>query len=118
MLPLTFTATRVAAIIGERSDAVLRTATGERSDAVLRTATGERSHAVLQKNMGGGFHPFRRDVKWLGSRPAPIQPLLDRLEFSAGERNWGQKFRYGLFSISDHDIKVIADAMGARLPER
>ena len=26
--------------IGERSDAVLRTATGERSDAVLRTATG------------------------------------------------------------------------------
>jgi hypothetical protein len=33
--------------IGERSDAVLRTATGERSDAVLRTATGERSDAVL-----------------------------------------------------------------------
>ena len=91
---------------------------GERSDAVLRTASGERSDAVLRKNMGGGFHPFRRDVKWLGSRPAPIQPLLDRLEFSAGVRNWGQKFRYGLFSISDHDIKVIADAMGARLPER
>jgi hypothetical protein len=27
--------------IGERSDAVLRTAIGERSDAVLRTAIGE-----------------------------------------------------------------------------
>jgi hypothetical protein len=34
--------------IGERSDAVLRTAMGERSDAVLRTAMGERSDAVLR----------------------------------------------------------------------
>jgi hypothetical protein len=30
-----------ARVIGERSDAVLRTAIGERSDAVLRTAIGE-----------------------------------------------------------------------------
>jgi EVE domain len=68
-------------------------------------------------DMGGGFHPFRRDVTWLTSQPAPIQPLLEKLEFSAGVRNWGQKFRYGLFSISDHDMGVIADAMGARFPE-
>src|SRR5882762_11915557 len=39
--------------IGERSDAVLRTAMGERSDAVLRTAMGERSDAVLRTNMRG-----------------------------------------------------------------
>jgi putative spermidine/putrescine transport system ATP-binding protein len=39
-------------VIGERSDAVLRTATGERSDAVLRTATGERSDAVLRTATG------------------------------------------------------------------
>jgi len=38
--------------IGERSDAVLRTAIGERSDAVLRTAIGERSDAVLRTAMG------------------------------------------------------------------
>src|SRR5882762_5361467 len=38
--------------IGERSDAVLRTAMGERSDAVLRTAMGERSDAVLRTAMG------------------------------------------------------------------
>jgi hypothetical protein len=31
--------------IGERSDAVLRTATGERSDAVLRTVTGDHRDA-------------------------------------------------------------------------
>lgn len=63
--------------------------------------------------MGKGFHPFRRDVAWLDAHQAPIQPLLEQLEFSAGVRNWGQKFRYGLFSISDHDMKVIANAMGA-----
>jgi hypothetical protein len=42
----------MAGTIGERSDAVLRTATGERSDAVLRTATGERSD-VLRTAMPG-----------------------------------------------------------------
>src|SRR5262245_13567742 len=39
-------------------------------------------------DMGGGFHPFRRNVKWLKSQPTPIQPLLDKLEFSTGVRNW------------------------------
>ena len=39
--------------IGERSDAVLRTAIGERSDAVLRTAIGERSDAFLRTAMRG-----------------------------------------------------------------
>ena len=28
-------------------------------------------------------------------------------------RNWGYQFRFGLFSISDHDMNVIAPAMGA-----
>lgn len=67
-----------------------------------------------QGNMGGGFLPFRRDVSWLKARPAPIQPLLEKLEFSAGIKNWGQKFRFGLFSVTDHDMDVIADAMGAQ----
>jgi hypothetical protein len=41
--------------------------------------------------------------------------LLHRPEFSSGLRNSGQEFRFGLFSISDHCIDVIANAMGARL---
>jgi hypothetical protein len=67
-----------------------------------------------QGDMGGGFLPFRRDVTWLNAHPAPIQPLLERLEFSAGVNNWGQKFRFGLFSVTDHDMDVIAGAMGAQ----
>lgn len=66
---------------------------------------------------GGGFRPYRRDVDWLAASEAPIRPLLEALDFTAGHRNWGYKFRFGLFSVTEHDFDLIADAMGARLPE-
>ena len=66
--------------------------------------------------MGEGFCPFRRDVTWLSSNEAPIRSLLDKLEFAAGARNWGYQLRFGLFSVSDHDVQIIAAAMGAKLP--
>jgi hypothetical protein len=66
-----------------------------------------------QVEMGGDFRPFRRDVAWLEANTTPIQPLLDRLEFTRGRRNWGYQFRFGLFAISDHDMETIAAAMGA-----
>ena len=67
-------------------------------------------------DMGGGFCPFRRDVRWLETREAPIQPLLDTLEFSAGVKNWGYRLRLGLVEISDHDLRHVAAAMAAQLP--
>jgi len=66
-------------------------------------------------DMGGAFCPFRRDVEWLQAREAPIKPLLERLEFTKGTRNWGQKLRFGLLAISASDMAAIADAMGARV---
>ena len=69
-----------------------------------------------QFDMGEGFCPFRRDVKWLKARDAPILPRLDELEFSIGKRNWGYQFRFGLFEISKHDLQNIATAMKAKLP--
>jgi hypothetical protein len=68
-------------------------------------------------DMGGGFRPFRRDVTWLPSRDAPIQPLLEALDFSAGIQNWGYRLRSGLVLLSERDMRLIAAAMGARLPE-
>lgn len=62
-------------------------------------------------DMGGGFVPLRRDVDWLETRAAPIQPLLDRLEFTRGNGNWGHVFRFGIVKISDHDRDVILAAM-------
>lgn len=64
-------------------------------------------------DMGGGFCPYRRDVRWLAAREAPIEPLLDSLEFSSGARNWGYQLRFGLFGVSEHDLRLIAQAMGA-----
>lgn len=67
-------------------------------------------------DMGGGFVPHRRDVAWLNGKPAPIPPLLGVLDFTSGVRNWGQKLRFGLFGISEHDWRIIAEAMGVPLP--
>jgi hypothetical protein len=69
---------------------------------------------AYQVDMGGGFHPFRRDIDWLDAKSASIKPLLDRLELTRGQRNWGQKFRFGLVAISTRDMSVIAEEMGIR----
>jgi hypothetical protein len=66
-------------------------------------------------DMGGGFCPFRRDVSWWESAETPIQPLLDRLEFTAGVRNWGYALRFGLLAISGLDMDLIAAAMRVRV---
>jgi hypothetical protein len=79
--------------------------------AIGRVGEGE----PYEFDMGGGFHPFRRDVAWLTAREAPIQPLLDKLDFTAGVRNWGSRLRFGLLSVSGHDLEIIATAMAARL---
>ena len=60
----------------------------------------------------GGFVPYRRNVKYLKSKEASILPLLDDFEFVENRAHWGYKFRFGLFTISDHDMRLIAQAMG------
>ena len=68
---------------------------------------------IEQADMGAGFRPFRRAVRYAQAREAPIAPLLGRLEFARGKRNWGYAFRFGLVEISAADFAVIASAMGA-----
>lgn len=70
-----------------------------------------REGPAYQVDMGGGFLPFRRDVEWQRVRNVPIQPLLDRLEFTRGQRSWGYAFRYGLLAVSEHDMDVIGREM-------
>lgn len=64
-------------------------------------------------DMGGGFVPFRKDVAYVPAQEAPIAPLLDRFEFVEDRSRWGAKFRFGLFAVSDHDMRLIARAMKA-----
>lgn len=64
---------------------------------------------------GGGFVLFRRDVAYVAAREASILPLLDEFEFVENRQRWGYKFRFGLFEVSDHDMRLIARAMQADL---
>lgn len=64
-------------------------------------------------DMGGGFIPWRRAVRWAAATEAPIAPLLPRLAFPAGSGNWGAKLRFGLLAIEAGDFGLIAQAMGA-----
>ena len=66
-------------------------------------------------DMGNGFVPYRRDVLYLPAQETPIAPLLDNLEFIENRQRWGYKFRFGLFDVSDNDMRLIALAMGADL---
>lgn len=66
-------------------------------------------------DMGGGFVPFRRNVGYVRASEAPITPLLDAFDFVEERSRWGAKFRFGLFKVSDHDIRLIAQAMHADL---
>ena len=92
------------------------TVLGEKDGLQSFTAIGAvRDGEPYQGYMGAGFTPFRRDVDWAKAEEAPIKPLLDRLDFTAGRPNWGYQFRFGLFSISAHDFALIAGAMGAEL---
>lgn len=66
-------------------------------------------------DMGDGFVPFRRDVAYVAANEAPIAPLLDGLEFVEDRTRWGYKFRFGLFKVSDADMRLISNAMQADL---
>ncbi|MEO8020935.1 EVE domain-containing protein [Polaromonas sp.] len=66
-------------------------------------------------DMGGGFVPYRRDVAYLTAQEVSILPLLDQFEFVEDRQRWGYKFRFGLFEVNDHDMRLIAQAMLADL---
>jgi hypothetical protein len=74
-----------------------------------------RQGVPYQADMDGGFCPFRRDVSWHAAEEVPIKPLLGSLDFTTAGSNWGFQLRFGLFEISEHDMAVIAAAMGISL---
>ena len=68
---------------------------------------------VYQVDMGGGFRPFRRDVRFVEAKEVSILPLLDALDLTRGKRNWGYPFRLGFLEITQHDFETISAAMGS-----
>ena len=79
--------------------------------ADFRGVTGDITYPF---QMAPGFVPFRKDVEYFASTEVAIQPLLSELEFTRGKSNWGYKFRFGHFELSESDFLLIARRM---LPE-
>jgi hypothetical protein len=76
------------------------------------TAIGEViGETVYQFDMGGGFVPFRRDVKYTDCVDVPIQPLIPALTFIKDKTSWGYMFRFGFFEIPKVDFDLIASQM-------
>jgi hypothetical protein len=69
---------------------------------------------AYRADMGGGFRPARRDVKFFKAHDAPIKPLLQMLSFTKGRTSWGYAFRRGSFRIEAEDYRLIAKAMGVK----
>lgn len=89
-------------------------ASGSRMPCRAFTATGIVAEGEPYLcDMGGGFQPWRRDVRWSAVEEAPIGPLLPQLGFFAGKKNWGQQLRFGLLSIRTEDFDLITAAMSS-----
>lgn len=86
---------------------------GEKLQSFTAAGTVRPGEPYLS-DMGDGFTPYRRDVEWLETPAVPIAALLDRLDLTRGKTNWGYGFRFGMVRISDHDCRIIFDAMKAR----
>lgn len=65
-------------------------------------------------DMGTGFVPARRDVRFIACKDASIRPLIEGLEFIEDKQYWGYAFRRGLIEVSRNDFQAIAKAMRAR----
>jgi len=73
---------------------------------------GEATERLMVPSVTGWSCP----MQWLDSRDAGIYPLLDAFSFIGDRRHWGMYFRKSLFTVSEPDFRLIADAMGVSLP--
>lgn len=55
--------------------------------------------------------PFRRKVVFLPCIETSIRPLIDQLEFILDKKQWGFKFRSGVFVIDQHDFDLLRSAL-------
>ena len=76
-------------------------------------AEGEPWQEPVPVDDEGGIHPWRRAVRFVAATATPIAPLLDELELTRGNRNWGFIMRRGQLAITQRDFDVIARQMGA-----
>jgi EVE domain len=90
--------------------------TTEMGGAALRafTAIGQvEGDEVYRYDMGGGFVPFRRNVRYVAAREVALETIRQELKLCAGP-NWGMALRRGHLPLEAADFAIIAAAMGVR----
>jgi hypothetical protein len=75
------------------------------------TALGQvADDRVYRHDMGGGFVPYRRNVRYLPVRPVPLTEIAARLHLTR-RAGWGITLRRGHLELDEHDFTAIAAAM-------
>ncbi|MBN8512608.1 MAG: EVE domain-containing protein [Rickettsiales bacterium] len=76
------------------------------------TAIGEVIDDVpYQVDMGNGFKPFRRNIKYFDTTHIDIKPFVPFLVFIKNKNSWGYVFRYGFLEIDQESFEIIASSM-------
>ena len=76
------------------------------------TAIGQMADdEIYQDSESSSFQPFRRQVKYLAAKDAPIAPLIPDLNFIKNKQSWGFVFRFGLVEITEEDFQRIKTSM-------
>jgi len=66
---------------------------------------------VFSFDMGGGFVPFRRRVRYLPTSEVSLDDVKQKLELCASP-HWSMALRRGLLPLSQQDLSTLAEAMG------
>jgi hypothetical protein len=83
------------------------------------TAIGTIAGGEPWQENQGEFNPWRRHVDYDKTATAtPIAPLLDVLELTRGNKNWGFIMRRGQIEITESDFRAIATQMGSTSLQR
>lgn len=82
------------------------------------TAIGQvEGDEVYSHDMGGGFVPYRRDVRYAAdAKEAALDMIRPKLAFCA-RPNWGMALRRGHLPLDAADFATIAASMGVHLPD-
>lgn len=76
------------------------------------TAIGEViDDAPYQVDMGGGFKPFRRNIRYFDAKHTDIKLLVPLLPFIKNKNSWGYVFRYGFLEIDQASFEIIVNGM-------
>jgi hypothetical protein len=66
---------------------------------------------IFQVDLGSGFRPYRRRVRYVHACETSIHVLNGDPDFAFAEPEWGERLRLGLLRVDGDSMDAIARAM-------